>query len=70
VTRGGIVLTTARYLTVIGLVIGAIWAFTGAEGALLAGACAVAGLLVALVIEGRIDLSDVLGSREDPVDRP
>ncbi len=50
--------------------IGAIWAFTGVEGALLAGACAVAGLLVALVIEGRIDLSDVLGGREEPLDRP
>lgn len=50
--------------------IGAVWAFTGVEGALLTGACAVAGLLVALVLEGRIDLSDVLGSREDPLDRP
>lgn len=63
-------MTTARYLTVIGLVIGAVWAFTGIEGALLAGACGVAGLLAALVAEGRIDLSDVLGSREDPLDRP
>jgi hypothetical protein len=51
-------------------VIGAIWAFTGVEGALLAGACGVAGLLVALVIEGRIDLSDVLGGSEEPLDRP
>lgn len=63
-------MTTARYLTLIGLAIGAVWAFTGAEGAAIAGACAAVGLLVALVLEGRIDLSDVFANRERPLDRP
>ncbi|CAN5256681.1 hypothetical protein BH18ACT4_BH18ACT4_12350 [soil metagenome] len=48
-----------------GLAIGAIWAVVGFEGALLATFLAAVGFVVAQVIEGRIDLSSVLGPRED-----
>jgi hypothetical protein len=56
-------MTTTRFATVLGLVIGAIWALTGFPGALLTAALAGVGYLVALVLEGRIDVTDYLGHR-------
>jgi hypothetical protein len=56
-------MTTTRFATVLGLVIGAIWALAGFSGALLTAALAGVGFLVALVLEGRVDITDYLGHR-------
>jgi len=57
-------MSTTRYATLIGLALGAVWAFTGIDGALIAGALAAVGFVIALVIEGRIslDAGDIFGS--------
>lgn len=57
-------MSTTRYATLIGLALGAVWAFTGIDGALIAGALAAIGFAIALVMEGRIsvDAGDVFGS--------
>jgi len=56
-------MSTTRFATVIGLALGAVWAFTGIDGALIAGALAAIGFAIALVMEGRIsvDAADVFG---------
>lgn len=62
--EGGPVSTT-RFGTVLGLVIGGVWSFTGFDGALITAALAAVGCLVALVVEGRVDVTDYLGHRHD-----
>ncbi len=58
-------MSTTRFGIVLGLVIGGVWAFTGFGGALLTAALGAVGFLVALVIEGRVDVTDYLGHRHD-----
>lgn len=53
--------TTLRFGMIVGLVIGAIWALTGWSGALLTAALAAVGGLVAMVMEGRVDVTEYLG---------
>jgi hypothetical protein len=45
-----------RFLTVIGLALGAIWALTSFGEALLAAAVALVGFLIGLILEGRINI--------------
>lgn len=54
-------MTTLRFGMLVGLAIGAVWALTGWRGALLTTALAVVGTLVALVVEGRVDVTEYLG---------
>lgn len=54
-------MTTLRFGMLVGLVIGAIWALAGWSGALLTAALAAVGALVALVVEGRVDVTEYLG---------
>lgn len=58
-------MTTTRFGTFVGLAIGAIWAFAGFGDALLAAALAAVGFLVALIVEGRVDVTEYLGHRHD-----
>jgi hypothetical protein len=57
-------MTTPRFATIVGLVIGAVWAFTGFYGALLTGLLGGVGYLLALVVQGQLDLSDPFGNRD------
>lgn len=58
-------MTTTRFGTLVGLAIGAVWAFAGFTGALLTGAAGTVGFLVALMVEGRVDVTEYLGHRHD-----
>lgn len=55
-------MSTTRYATLLGLALGAIWGLVDFPAALLAGALAAIGYVIALVMEGRISLdTDMLG---------
>lgn len=54
-----------RFGTLVGLAIGAIWVFGGFAGAMLTAALAAIGFLVALMVEGRVDVTQYLGHRHD-----
>lgn len=54
-----------RFWIIIGLVIGAVWAFTGVDGALLTLGLGAVGFLIGLVIEQGIDLREVLRQDQD-----
>jgi hypothetical protein len=59
-------MTTARFSVLIGLVIGVVWAFTGIAGAFVAALLtAVGGAVGYLVSHGVIDLSAIVGRRDD-----
>ncbi|MEX0659357.1 MAG: hypothetical protein WD080_09515 [Egibacteraceae bacterium] len=58
-------MTTARFGTLVGLAIGAVWVFAGFTSALLVAALAAVGFVVALMIEGRVDVTEYLGHRHD-----
>lgn len=58
-------MTIARFGTLVGLAIGAIWVFGGFTGALLAGALAAVGFLIGLMVEGRVDVTEYLGHRHN-----
>lgn len=58
-------MTATRFGTLVGLAIGAVWAFAGFTGALITAVAAGLGYLVALLVEGRIDVTDYLGHRHD-----
>lgn len=60
-------MSTTRYATLLGLTLGAIWGLVDFPAALLAGALAAVGYVIALVIEGRINLdTDALRRRDRP----
>lgn len=54
-------LTTPMLGALIGLALGAIWAFAGFGYMVLAGLLAAAGYLVGLVVRGDVDLNDWIG---------
>ncbi len=54
-----------QFGTVVGLALGAIWGFLGAGYALLAAVLATVGFVVALVVQGRVDLTDFLGHDQE-----
>ncbi|MEX2626577.1 MAG: hypothetical protein WD225_06815 [Ilumatobacteraceae bacterium] len=54
-----------RFWIVVGLVVGAVWAFTGVDGALLTLGLGAVGFLVGLVIEQGVDLREVLRQDRD-----
>lgn len=54
-----------RFWIIIGLVVGAVWAFTGVDGALITLGLGAVGFLIGLVIEQGIDLRDVLRQDQD-----
>lgn len=54
-----------RFWIVVGLAIGAVWAFTGVDGALLTLGLGAVGFLVGLVIEQGVDLREVLRQDRD-----
>lgn len=58
-------MTTARFGTLVGLAIGAVWVFAGFTSALLVAALAAVGFVAALMIEGRVDVTEYLGHRHD-----
>jgi uncharacterized membrane protein len=58
-------MTTTRFGTLVGLVIGAVWTFAGLTGALLTAALGAIGLLVGLMVEGRVDVTEYLGHRHN-----
>lgn len=59
-------MSTIRFSVLIGLVIGAVWAFEGIGGALVAAVVAgVGGVVGWLVSQGAIDLSAIIGRRDD-----
>ncbi len=53
-----------RYCSLIGLAIGAVWAFTGVAGAAITAGLAGVGLLVGHVLAQGVDLSN-FGARDD-----
>ena len=58
-------MNNVRFWIIIGLVVGAVWAFTGIDGALLTLGLGAVGFLVGLVIEQGVDLRDVLRQDRD-----
>jgi hypothetical protein len=56
-------MSTTRYATVLGLAIGAVWAFTGFAGAVLAALATAVGFLVGQVVTGHIDVYEYVGRR-------
>lgn len=58
-------MTITRFGTLVGLAIGVVWVFAGFTGALLTAALAAVGFLVALMVEGRLDVTEYLGHRHD-----
>jgi len=57
-------MSTSRFAIIVGLVIGAVWAFTGFDGALVTGLLGLIGYLIALVVQGQIDITDPFGQRD------
>jgi hypothetical protein len=56
-------LQNVRFWVVVGLVIGAVWAFEGVDGALLTLGLGAIGFLIGVVIEQGVDLRE--GLRQD-----
>ncbi len=61
----GVAVTTSRFGTLLGLAIGTVWVFAGFAGAALTAVLAAVGFLVALMVEGRVDVTEYLGRRHD-----
>lgn len=54
-----------RFWIVVGLAVGAVWAFTGIDGALLTFGLGAFGFLVGVVIEQGVDLREALRQDRD-----
>lgn len=65
-------MSTPRLAALVGLALGAIWAFSDFESAVLAGLLAAVGCVIALVVQGRIDLTQLIGRQHDrePASQP
>lgn len=57
--------TVTRFGTAVGLVIGAVWALAGFTGAVLTAVLGAVGYVVALMLQGRVDVTEYLGHRHD-----
>jgi hypothetical protein len=58
-------MTTIRFGTLVGLVLGAVWVFAGFLSALLVAVLAAIGAVTAAVVTGRVDLAEYLGHQHD-----
>lgn len=59
-------MSTIRFSVLIGVIIGGIWAFQGIAGAVVAAVLAgIGGIVGWLVSHGSIDLSAIIGRRDD-----
>jgi hypothetical protein len=59
-------LSTIRFSVLVGLFIGAVWAFQGITGALVCLlATVIAGVVGVLISKGAIDLGAIVGRRDD-----
>jgi hypothetical protein len=58
-------MTTIRFGTIVGLVLGSIWVFAGFLAALLVAVLATVGAVIAAVVTGRVDLAEYLGHQHD-----
>jgi fructose-specific phosphotransferase system IIC component len=58
-------MSTSRFGLAVGIAIGAIWAMAGFAGAVVAAFLAAVGYVVGQVVEGRVDLTEFLGHRQD-----
>jgi hypothetical protein len=58
-------MTASRFGALLGLAFGAIWVFLGFPAAVLVAVTTALGTVVALVLDGRVDLTDYLGHRHD-----
>lgn len=58
-------MSMTRFGILVGLGIGAVWTFGGFTGAVLTAALGAVGFLVALIVEGRMDVTEYLGHRHD-----
>lgn len=54
-------MTNTQFGTLIGLFIGAVWAFAGLDGAVVTALLAGLGALIAAIVTGRLDLTEYLG---------
>lgn len=59
-------MSTSRFGTIVGLVLGTVWALAGFGEAVLVAVLAGIGFVAGLVITGRVDLAEYLGHRHDP----
>ncbi len=59
------VMTTIRFGTIVGLVLGSIWVFAGFLSALLVAVLAAIGAVIAAVVTGHVDLAEYLGHQHD-----
>ncbi len=57
--------STTRFGTFVGLAIGAVWTFAGFAGAALTAVLGALGYVVALMVEGRVDVTEYLGHRHE-----
>lgn len=58
-------MTKTRFGALLGLALGAVWAFAGFDAAVLAGVLCALGALIGMVLEGRIDLAEYLGHQHE-----
>lgn len=58
-------MSTIRFGTIVGLVLGAIWVFAGFLSALLVAVIGAIGAVIAAVVTGRVDLAEYLGHQHD-----
>lgn len=58
-------MSTIRFGTIVGLVLGAIWVFAGFLSAVLVAVLGAIGAVSAAVVTGRVDLAEYLGHQHD-----
>ena len=54
-------MTTTRFSVVVGLVLGSVWVFGGFWSMVIVALVALAAFWIGRVLEGRVDLQDVVG---------
>lgn len=58
-------MSTIRFGTIVGLILGAIWVFAGFLSAVLVAVLGAIGAVSAAVVTGRVDLAEYLGHQHD-----